>query len=85
VHQLVAKGKVTRGVSWSLAQDVDEALAKALNLKDTEGSLVGDVTAGGPADKAVSSAVMLSPALNGKKVDTASFEETGRRSQARKH
>jgi serine protease Do len=52
MHQLVAKGKVTRGYLGLLPQDIDEALAKALNLKDTEGSLVGDVTAGGPADKA---------------------------------
>ena len=52
MHQLIAKGSVTRGYLGLLPQDIDDALAKALTLKDTEGSLVGDVTAGGPADKA---------------------------------
>ncbi len=52
MHQLVAKGKVTRGFLGLLPQDIDEGLAHALNLKDTKGCLVGDVNAGGPADKA---------------------------------
>ena len=52
MHQLVAHGKVTRGYLGLLPQDIDETLAKALNLRETKGSLVGDVTAGGPADKA---------------------------------
>ncbi|MDZ7261779.1 MAG: DegQ family serine endoprotease [candidate division KSB1 bacterium] len=49
---LISKGKVTRGYMGLLLQDIDENLAKALKLKSTEGSLVGDVTPGGPADKA---------------------------------
>lgn len=52
MHQLVAKGKVTRGYLGLLPQDIDEALGRALHLKGTAGTLVGDVTAGGPADKA---------------------------------
>ncbi len=52
MHQLVAKGKVTRGYLGLLPQDIDDGLAKALKLKSTKGSLVGDVTPGGPADKA---------------------------------
>ncbi len=52
MHQLVAKGKVTRGFLGLLPQDIDEGLARAMNLKDTKGCLVGDVNAGGPADKA---------------------------------
>ena len=45
-------GKVTRGYLALLPQDIDDKLAKAMNLKSTEGSLVGNVTPGGPADKA---------------------------------
>ncbi|HXX64252.1 MAG TPA: DegQ family serine endoprotease [Bacteroidota bacterium] len=52
MHQLVAHGKVTRGYLGLLPQDIDEPLAKALKLSGTRGSLVGDVTTGGPADKA---------------------------------
>jgi serine protease Do len=52
MHQLVAKGKVTRGYLGLLPQDIDDALAKALHLEGTKGSLVGNVTAGSPADKA---------------------------------
>ena len=52
MDQLVATGKVTRGYLGLLPQDVDDNLAKALNLKSTDGSLVGDVTADGPAQKA---------------------------------
>ena len=49
---LIAHGKVSRGYLGLLPQDIDDNLAKALNLKTSEGSLVGDVTSGGPADKA---------------------------------
>lgn len=49
---LISKGKVSRGYLALFPQDVDENLSKAMGLKDTKGSLVGSVTAGGPADKA---------------------------------
>ena len=52
MHQLVAHGKVSRGFLGLLPQDIDEGLAHAMNLKDTKGCLVGDVNAGGPADRA---------------------------------
>jgi len=52
MHQLVATGKVSRGFLGLLPQDIDPGLAKAMNLKDTKGCLVGDVNKDGPADKA---------------------------------
>jgi serine protease Do len=52
MEELRDTGKVTRGYLALLPQDIDEKLAKAMNLKSTEGSLVGNVTPGGPADKA---------------------------------
>ncbi len=48
--QLMKKGKITRGYLALVPQDIDDNLAKALKLKNTEGALVGDVTTDGPAD-----------------------------------
>jgi serine protease Do len=50
--QLKQKGKVTRGWLGVMIQKVTPDLAKAFKLKEETGALVGDVTAGGPADKA---------------------------------
>ena len=52
MHQLIAGGKVTRGYLGLMPQDIDEALAAALKLKSTSGTLVADVSPDGPADKA---------------------------------
>jgi serine protease Do len=52
MDQLVSDGKVSRGYLALLPQDIDEELAKAMHLDSTDGALVGDVTPGGPADKA---------------------------------
>jgi serine protease Do len=52
MDELIKNGKVERGFLALLPQDVNDNLAKAMNLKSTEGALVGDVTPGGPADKA---------------------------------
>ena len=52
MNALKAHGKVTRGFLGLIPQDINDNLAKALNLKSDEGSLVGDVNPGGPADKA---------------------------------
>jgi serine protease Do len=71
MHQLVASGKVTRGYLGLLPQDIDDALAKALKLKDTRGSLVGDVTAGGPADKAGIKRGDVITAINGTDVESS--------------
>jgi serine protease Do len=65
---LITKGKITRGYLALYPQDIDENLAKALKLKGTEGSLVADVTPGGPADKAGIKRGDVIVEFNGKKV-----------------
>jgi serine protease Do len=50
--QLETKGTVTRGWLGVSIQPVTPELARSFNLKQTEGALVGDVTADGPAQKA---------------------------------
>jgi serine protease Do len=49
---LITQGKVIRGYVGLMLQDLNGDLAKAMKLKSTKGALVGDVVAGGPADKA---------------------------------
>ena len=49
---LIADGRVVRGYLAMVPQDVDTALAKALDLESTHGALVADVSADGPADHA---------------------------------
>jgi serine protease Do len=65
---LISKGKVTRGYVGLLLQDLDEDLAKAMKLKSSEGALVGDVTSGGPADKAGVKRGDVIIEMNGEKV-----------------
>ncbi len=52
MDQLIDKGKISRGYLALMPQDIDDNLAKAMNLKSTEGALVSNVTPEGPADKA---------------------------------
>jgi serine protease Do len=52
VPQLVAQGHVSRGKLGVRIQDVDGDLAKALELGDTKGALIGQVEKGSPAAKA---------------------------------
>ena len=47
--QVMDHGKVVRGYLGLLPQDITPAMAQALHSKQTEGVLVGDVTAGAPA------------------------------------
>jgi serine protease Do len=65
---LMSKGKVSRGYLAIYPQDINEDLAKALKLKSTEGSLVADVTPGGPGDKAGIKRGDIIVEFNGKKV-----------------
>jgi serine protease Do len=46
------KGKIIRGWLGVMIQTITPDLQNKLGLKDTKGALVGDVTDGGPADKA---------------------------------
>jgi serine protease Do len=52
IPQLMSKGEVTRGYLGVTIQTLTPELAKALNLKDHKGVLVGDVVPEGPANKA---------------------------------
>jgi serine protease Do len=71
MEELISKGKVTRGYLGVSIQDVDGTMEKALKLKTTEGSLVGDVTAGGPAAKAGIKRGDIIEEFNGKKIDNS--------------
>jgi serine protease Do len=52
VDQLKNKGRVVRGWLGVMIQKVTPELAKSFGLDEERGALVGDVTQGGPADKA---------------------------------
>jgi serine protease Do len=52
VPQLKGKGKVTRGWIGVSVQSITPEIAQAFGLKGTNGALVGDVVAGGPAEEA---------------------------------
>jgi len=68
---LMSEGKISRGYLAIYPQDIDDDLAKALKLKSTEGSLVADVTPGGPADKAGIKRGDVIIEFNGKKVENS--------------
>ncbi len=52
VPPLKEKGKVTRGWIGVSVQSITPEIAQAMGLKETQGSLVGEVVPGGPADAA---------------------------------
>jgi serine protease Do len=68
---LMSEGKISRGYLAIYPQDIDEDLAKALKLKNTEGSLVADVTPDGPADKAGIKRGDVIVEFDGKKVENS--------------
>ncbi|MGB0131676.1 Do family serine endopeptidase [Chlorobium sp.] len=49
---LITKGKVTRGYLGVSIQDIDENIARGMQLKSTQGVLVGTVVSGSPAARA---------------------------------
>jgi len=52
MDQLIKHGSISRGYLALIPQDITSDLQKALNLKSTNGVLVGDVVKDGPAAKA---------------------------------
>lgn len=72
MEKLIKDGKVTRGYMGLLPQDIDENLAKALKLEEMKGSLVGDVTSGGPAEKAGIKRGDVIIKINGRAVENSS-------------
>jgi serine protease Do len=52
MESLIKHGKVVRGWLGVAIQDVDQDLAEAMNLKNTKGVLISDVTGDSPAQRA---------------------------------
>ena len=71
MNSLIANGKVSRGYLGLVPQDIDDNLAKALSLKSSEGSLVGDVSSGGPADKGGIKRGDILTSFNGTKITSS--------------
>ncbi len=70
VDALLAHGKVTRGWLGVTIQDVDQDLAKAMNLATTSGVLVSDVQPNGPAAKAGLQRGDVVMSINGQRTDS---------------
>jgi serine protease Do len=68
MQSLISYGHVTRGYLGVMIQNVTPALEKEFHLKGSSGALVGDVVAGGPADKAGLKPGDVLMEFNGKKV-----------------
>ena len=68
MERLVTDGKVTRGHLGVMIQPVTPELAKAFDLKDASGALVGQVTEGSPAEKAGLKEGDVVVEFNGRKV-----------------
>ncbi|MCG3162344.1 MAG: Periplasmic pH-dependent serine endoprotease DegQ [Acidobacteria bacterium] len=69
MNQLLKNGKVTRGYLGVLIQPITPEIAKAFNLVDARGALVGEVTSGGPAAKAGLAQGDVITELNGARVE----------------
>jgi len=69
--QVMEHGKVVRGYLGLLPQDITPAMAQALHSKQTEGVLIGDVTAGAPAAAAGLQRGDVILDLNGQKVENS--------------
>lgn len=69
MNQLLKNGKVVRGYMGVMIQPVTSQLAKAFNLPNASGALVGEVTSDGPAAKAGLAQGDVITELNGVRVD----------------
>jgi len=72
MDQLLAHGKVERGLLGVNIQDVTESLAKSFGRSDTSGALVSQVVPGSPSEKAGVKAGDIILDFNGKPVSGAS-------------
>ena len=68
MESLIEHGRVIRGWLGVSIQDITQSIAKAMDLEDIEGILVGDVVEDSPADKAGFQEEDVIISLNGKKV-----------------
>lgn len=73
MEQLVKDGKVRRGQLGVVIQNITEDLAKSLELKDTKGVLVSDVSSGGAAEKAGIKRGDIITAINGEKTEDSNI------------
>jgi len=71
MNSLIKNGKVVRGWLGVTIQPLTPDLVKQFNLKDEQGVLVGDVTEGGPAEKAGIQRGDVILEYNSKKVEDA--------------
>ena len=71
MDEILKNGKVTRAYLGIVPQDVTPAIAKAFDVKEMEGALVGDVSADSPAQKAGLQNGDIILQLNGKPVEDA--------------
>ncbi len=69
LDQLVADGKVSRGLLGVMIQSVDEDLAQAFGLKEAKGAVVSEVTKDSPAEKAGVLAGDIVVGFNGRDVE----------------
>ena len=72
IPQLEKNGKVTRGYIGVKLQNLTPELAKALNVPQSSGALINDVTKNSPGEKAGLKADDVVVSLDGKKVDSSS-------------
>ena len=69
MDQIMKTGKVSRGYMGVTLENLNPDLAKAFNVKEAHGAVIGDVTPGAPGDKAGLKSGDVITAIDGKKVE----------------
>ena len=72
MDDLISEGKVTRGWLGVQIQDVDEGMAKALNLEDRNGAIISQVIQDSPAEDAGVEEQDVIVSVDGEIVDNSS-------------